>query len=73
MVHASVRLLLATLCFLTIVFSASAKNDSLLKSIQVDFFTFNDNNTVDNHFNDYDDRKRDDHGLTYLLEYSIEA
>jgi hypothetical protein len=73
MFRASVRLLLTTLCFFTVVFSASAKNDSLLKSIQVGYFTFNDNNLADNHFNEYDDRKRDDLGLTYLLGYSIET
>jgi hypothetical protein len=73
MFRASVRLLLTTLCFFTVVFSASAKNDSLLKSIQVGYATFNDNNPEDNHFNEYDDRKRGDRSLTYLLGYSIEA
>ena len=45
---AAVRSLLSTLCFLTFVFSASAKNDSLLKSIQVLHFTFENHKPVDN-------------------------
>ena len=73
MFHTISRLLFICICILTFAFSTQANNDSLLKSIQVGYFTFNDNNPIDNAQNSYEDRKRDDHGLTYLLGYYVEA
>ena len=50
-----------------------ASNDSLLQSLSIGFFGFNDNNPIDGALSGFEDRRRDDHGLTLLAGYHIGA
>jgi len=52
---------------------AADSGDSLFQSMSIGFFGFNDNNPIDGAISGFEDRRRDDHGLTMLIGYSLKA